>query len=66
MPLGDVLEAATSRAADRLGQSTLGRVTAGAVADLVVLGADPTENVAAYRDVRGVYLGGRKLEMKAH
>ena len=35
MPLGDVLKSATSRAADRLGQSTLGRITAGAVADLV-------------------------------
>ena len=29
MPLGDVLKAATSRAADRLGQTTLGRITAG-------------------------------------
>jgi imidazolonepropionase-like amidohydrolase/ABC-type multidrug transport system permease subunit len=63
MPLGEVLKAATSRAADRLGQTTLGRISAGAVADLVVLGSDPTDNVAAYRDVRGVYLGGRRLEV---
>jgi imidazolonepropionase-like amidohydrolase/ABC-type multidrug transport system permease subunit len=62
LPLMDVLKAATSRAADRLGQGSLGRITPGAVADLVVLGADPTENVGAYRDVRGVYLGGRKLD----
>ena len=62
LPLMEVLEAATSRAADRLGQNTLGRITPGAVADLVVLGADPTENVSAYREVRGVYLGGRQLD----
>jgi imidazolonepropionase-like amidohydrolase/ABC-type multidrug transport system permease subunit len=62
MPLGEVLKAATSRAADRLGQSSLGRVTTGAVADLVVLEADPTEGVGAYRRVASVYLGGRKLD----
>ncbi len=61
MPLGDVLKSATSRAADRLGQSSLGRVTAGAVADLVILETDPTEQVGAYRQVLSVYLGGRKL-----
>jgi len=62
MPLGEVLKAATSRAADRLGQSSLGRITTGAVADLIVLEADPTENVGAYRRVQAVYLGGRKLD----
>ena len=61
MPLGDVLKSATSRAADRLNQSTLGRIGAGAVADLVVLDADPTERVDAYRRVVSVFLGGRKL-----
>ena len=63
MPLSDVLKAATSRAADRLGQSSLGRITAGAVADLVILEADPTEQVSAYRKVVAVYLGGRSLEI---
>lgn len=62
MPLGDVLKSATSWAADRLGQSSLGRITAGAVADLVVLDADPTEQVAAYRQVLSVYLGGRRMD----
>ena len=62
MPLGDVLKSATSRAADRLAQSALGRVSAGAIADLVVLDADPTERVDAYRQVVAVYLGGRKLD----
>lgn len=63
MPLGEVLKSATSRAADRLGQSTLGRITSGSVADLVVLDADPTEAVDAYRNVVSVYLGGRKLDV---
>jgi imidazolonepropionase-like amidohydrolase/ABC-type multidrug transport system permease subunit len=61
MPLTDVLKSATSRAADRLGQSSLGRISAGAVADLVLLNSDPTERAGAYRDVVSVYLGGRKL-----
>jgi imidazolonepropionase-like amidohydrolase/ABC-type multidrug transport system permease subunit len=62
MPLTDVLKAATSRAADRIGQSTLGRISSGAIADLVVLDDDPTENIGAYRKVESVYLGGLKLQ----
>jgi imidazolonepropionase-like amidohydrolase len=62
MPLTDVLKSATSRAADRLGQSSLGRISAGAIADLVLLESDPTEQVGAYRHVVSVYLGGRKLD----
>jgi imidazolonepropionase-like amidohydrolase/ABC-type multidrug transport system permease subunit len=62
MPLTDVLKSATSRAADRLGQASLGRISTNAIADLVVLDADPTEQIGAYRKVAGVYLGGRKLD----
>lgn len=65
MPLTDILKSATSRAADRMGQSLLGRIAAGAVADLVVLEGDPTESVSAYRKTSAVYLGGRKLDIKA-
>ncbi len=61
--LPDVLKAATSRPADRLRQSALGRIVTGAVADLVVLDADPTLDVSAYRTVRAVYMGGRKLNL---
>ena len=61
MPLNELLRSATSRAADRLGQSSLGRIAPGAVADLVVLDADPGEAVSAYRKVSAVYLGGRKV-----
>jgi imidazolonepropionase-like amidohydrolase/ABC-type multidrug transport system permease subunit len=63
VPLAEVLLAATSRPANRLGQRTLGRIEKGAVADLVILGADPLADVAAYHDVKGVYLGGRKLDL---
>lgn len=65
MPLTDVLKAATSRSADRLGQTSLGRIGAGAIADIVVLDADPTETIGAYRQVSSLYLGGRKLDIKA-
>jgi imidazolonepropionase-like amidohydrolase/ABC-type multidrug transport system permease subunit len=61
MPLTDVLKSATSRAADRLGQPSLGRIAANAIADLVVLDADPSEQIGAYRKVSSVYLGGRVI-----
>jgi imidazolonepropionase-like amidohydrolase len=61
MPLTDVLKSATSRAADRVGQASLGRIAANAIADLVVLDADPTEQIGAYRKVSRVYLGGRVI-----
>lgn len=64
MPLHEVLRSATSRAADRLAQPALGRIAAGAVADLVVLDADPSERVSAYRTVAAVYLGGRKIRVR--
>ncbi len=63
LPLRDVLAAATSQPANRLKQSSLGRISAGAVADMVVLDGDPTADVLAYRSVRAVYLGGRKLDL---
>lgn len=56
------LEAATSVAARRLGTRDVGRLTAGAYADLVVLGADPTRDIHALRDIRGIYLGGEPLQ----
>jgi imidazolonepropionase-like amidohydrolase len=62
MPLTDVLKSATSRAADRLGQPSLGRISANAIADLVVLDADPSEQIGAYRKVSRVYLGGSVIK----
>ncbi|MEO5761950.1 MAG: amidohydrolase family protein [Vicinamibacteria bacterium] len=63
VPLPEVLLAATSRPAGRLGQRTLGRIEKGSVADIVILGSDPLAGVSAYHDVDGVYLGGRKLDV---
>ena len=62
MPLSEVLRSATSRAADRLGQSSLGRITAGAVADMVVLDGRSDRARRRVSPCRSVYLGGRKLD----
>ncbi len=61
MPLTELLKSATSRGADRVGQPSLGRIAASAIADIVVLDADPTEQIGAYRKVSTVYLGGRVI-----
>jgi imidazolonepropionase-like amidohydrolase/ABC-type polysaccharide/polyol phosphate export permease len=63
VPLPEILFSATSRPANRLGQRSLGRIEKGSVADLVLLGSDPLGDVAAYHDVKAVYLGGRKLDL---
>src|SRR5438093_635197 len=56
----DVLVAATARAARALGLDSTGTVTAGAVADLVVLDADP---LAEIRNVRRIALVVRRGEV---
>jgi len=58
MSIQDVLLAATSRAAGLIGETERGAIQAGKIADLVLLDADPTENVAALRLVASVYQGG--------
>ena len=64
MPLTDVLKAATSRAADRLGQSTLGRISAecGGRSRACSTPIRPKTS-RAYRRVASVYLGGRKFDL---
>jgi imidazolonepropionase-like amidohydrolase len=54
----DALHAATSKAAMLLGADSLGVIAAGKVADLVVLDADPRENIANTRRITSVMLGG--------
>jgi imidazolonepropionase-like amidohydrolase/ABC-type multidrug transport system permease subunit len=56
------LVAATGTAARRLHSQEIGRIAPGAFADLVVLGADPTRDIRALREVRAVYFGGRPLQ----
>ncbi len=57
----EALEAATVNAADLLGLDDVGRVAEGYRADLVVLDADPNEEVAAWSEPASVYLGGERV-----
>jgi imidazolonepropionase-like amidohydrolase len=55
----EVLVAATRNGARAMGRGDeLGTVEAGKLADLVILAADPTEDIAAYRQLRWVVRGG--------
>ncbi|MGM0446620.1 MAG: amidohydrolase family protein [Methanobacteriota archaeon] len=56
------LEAATVNAADLLGLDDVGRVEEGYQADLVVLNADPTEDVEAWQDPEAVFARGERVE----
>jgi imidazolonepropionase-like amidohydrolase len=67
----DALHAATSGAAALLGADSLGVIAVGKVADLVVLDADPRENIANTRRIDRVMLGGvlmphDSLDLVAH
>jgi imidazolonepropionase-like amidohydrolase len=56
------LEAATVEGARILGlEETLGTIETGKQADLVVLGANPLEDLGAYSDIRGVVLRGQPV-----
>jgi imidazolonepropionase-like amidohydrolase len=58
MTPAQVLVAATRDAARAMGRDDLGRVTAGCVADLVVLPTDPTADVKAWRGLTHVVRAG--------
>jgi imidazolonepropionase-like amidohydrolase/ABC-type multidrug transport system permease subunit len=62
MPPAFALVAATGAASRRLGTEEIGRIAPGAFADLVILGADPTKDIRALRDVRTVYFGGTAFQ----
>ncbi len=52
----------TTAPAKRFGvQPTTGRVVVGQVADLVVLGRDPSNDVSAFADVQFTIRGGRVI-----
>ncbi|WP_418285541.1 amidohydrolase family protein [Halorubrum sp. DTA46] len=55
------LEAATVNAADLLGLDDVGRVASGYRADLVVLDADPTDDVTAWQEPETVFAGGERV-----
>jgi imidazolonepropionase-like amidohydrolase len=58
MPAAAVVVAATRDAARAMGRPDLGLVAPGQAADLLVLGADPTADVAAFRRLEAVVRGG--------
>jgi imidazolonepropionase-like amidohydrolase/ABC-type multidrug transport system permease subunit len=58
----DALIAATSRAADWLGKSDVGRIAKDARADFVILESDPTMEVGSYRKIRAVYFDGKPID----
>lgn len=56
----EAVVAATSRAADSLGVGhTVGSVTAGKKADLLIVDGDPTQDIAALRAIDTIMLGGQ-------
>ncbi|OYR43712.1 amidohydrolase family protein [Halorubrum sp. Hd13] len=55
------LEAATVNAADLLGLDDVGRVEEGYRADLVLLDADPTEDIEAWREPAAVFAAGDRV-----
>lgn len=54
----EALATGTSNVAEFLGQPAIGCLRPGCVADLVLLAADPLENIANVRRIRGVMRGG--------
>jgi imidazolonepropionase-like amidohydrolase len=62
----EVIQSATGRAADALGKlDELGTVEVGKFADLVALGADPLEDISAYRHIEAVVKDGRVVHRAA-
>jgi imidazolonepropionase-like amidohydrolase len=57
----EALTAATRKGAELLRADSLGRISAGKVADLIVLDANPAANIAATRRIAWVMLRGRIL-----
>ncbi len=61
----EALAAATSNYGLALGLADRGRIAPGTRADLVLLDADPTRDVAALKTIRSVWLAGQRLDPAA-
>lgn len=61
----EALQAATSNAGKFIGRSDVGRVRPGALADLVIITADPTADIRNTRKVEAVIIGGRLVDRTA-
>jgi imidazolonepropionase-like amidohydrolase len=59
------LEAASCSAAELIGREDLGRIVVGSRADLVLLAADPREDIRNTRRIDAVVVGGRLLDRAA-
>src|SRR5205085_4124295 len=62
IPEADVLRAATSEPALAMRRNDFGKVERPMRADLVLLAADPTKDIRAFRNSRGVVVRGRWLD----
>jgi imidazolonepropionase-like amidohydrolase len=60
MPALAVLRAATAGNADGFGLADRGRIAPGLLADLVAVQGDPVADIAAIRQVVGVWKGGMR------
>jgi imidazolonepropionase-like amidohydrolase len=59
----EALRAGTREPADMLGQDDLGRLAAGAVADVVIVAGDASADIGALAQVRDVFRAGRRLDL---
>ena len=57
----DALIAATSTASKLIGEDVRGTIEKGKIADLVLLDANPLENISALRLIAAVFQGGRRV-----
>jgi imidazolonepropionase-like amidohydrolase len=62
LPNTEVIASATAHAAHALGLTAVtGRLAAGLRADVIVVGGDPTEDLAVLRDLKLVLMSGRRV-----
>jgi len=57
----EALQGATLLAADTFGLTDRGAITPGRRADVVLVTGDPTRDIAATRDIRGVWIAGTRI-----
>lgn len=62
LPPAAVLTAATAGAAELIGDADLGVIRAGAHADLLLLGGDPSERIQDLRNIEAVMKGGEIVD----
>lgn len=62
VPVSDVISIATYNSAQALGLNDFGTIGAGKVADLLVLDADPIQDIKNTRKVFSVYKSGKKVK----